>query len=354
MAVDSHVFQPRRQRLEGSEAIISHLKRSDGSSLAHAAAQLMRAVRADEERTFDAVDGEWVPSHPLRAADAPPGPASAPRQNLADALAELRAEVLLLRASHQRLKERVVSLESQLANGEPPAPRAARVASPLASLVPPARVRAAPAAPAAAPVAAEAPAPARDKGTLTSGREPDPPPLADSIANRMGGVAPDRDLAQPPSVTIELGDDLQILEALQELFGGDPGYGISSEPLPDSALELAALYACILVDDDGREVGAVLADIRATAGLGGRLAGLPSTLIEEQSKTGVLSEAVTAAMSEVCNTLSGVLSRVAGNCNVRSTPLESFPADRLRWVGTAKNCIALEKRRGGTFWIVSR
>ena len=98
----------------------------------------------------------------------------------------------------------------------------------------------------------------------------------------------------------------------------------------------------------------MLADIRATANLGGRLAGLPSSLIEEQSKTGVLSEAVTAAMSEVCNTLSGLLSRVRGNCNVRSTPLESFPADRLRWVGSARNCVALEKRRSGTFWIVTR
>jgi hypothetical protein len=349
--VDNHVFQPRRQRLEGPEAIISHLKRSDGSTLAHAAAQLMRAVRVDEERTFDAVDGEWVPSHSLRSAEFAPEPTgSAPRQNLAEALAELRAEVLLLRASHHRLKQRVISLESQLANGEP---RAARAVAPLTSLAPPERVRAA----APVPVVADVLASHRDRGTLASGRETEAAadPFAEAaIGNRVGGVAPALDLAQTPSVTIELAKVEQVLEALQELFGGDPGYAISSEPLPDSALELAALYACILVDDDGHEVGAVLADIRATAGLGGRLVGLPGSLVEEQSKTGVLSEAVIAAMSEVCNTLSGVLSRVTGNCNVRSTPLESFPADRLRWVGTAKNCQALEKRRGGTFWLVTR
>jgi hypothetical protein len=167
-------------------------------------------------------------------------------------------------------------------------------------------------------------------------------------------VAPARKPLEAPAVTIELGQQAQVLEALKDLFGADPGFAISAEPLPDSGLELAALYACILVDDDGNEVGAVLADIRATANLGGKLAGLPSSLIEEQSKTGVLSEAVTAAMSEVCNTLSGVLSRVSGNCNVRSTPLESFPADRLRWVGSARSCMALEKRRAGAFWIVTR
>jgi hypothetical protein len=224
------------------------------------------------------------------------------------------------------------------------------------SLAPPPRVRGAEPAPAPASVAKAAPAPVRDH-TLATGREPEPaaaPIEQPSIANRVGGVAPARAQVEALGVSIAIGDQADVLEALKELFGADPGFAITSEPLPDSALELAALYASILVDDDGNEVGAVLADIRATANLGGRLAGLPSSLIEEQSKTGVLSEAVTAAMSEVCNTLSGLLSRVRGNCNVRSTPLESFPADRLRWVGSARNCVALEKRRSGTFWIVTR
>jgi hypothetical protein len=362
--VDNHVFQPRRQRLEGSEAILSHLKRTgDSVGLAQAAAQLMRAVRSDEERTFEAVDGEWVPSQAMRAAEGVNESWSPPRQNLADALAELRAEVLLLRASHHRLKERVASLESQLLGGGAPAPKPERPRTAAVSLTPAGRARAAEPAPVPMPasVAKAAPAPARDH-TLATGRDPEPaaepaaapaatPP---SIANRVGGVAPARDQVAAPQVSIALGEQGDVLEALKDLFGGDPGFAISKEPLPDSALELAALYACILVDDDGNEVGAVLADIRATANLGGKLAGLPTSLIEEQSKTGVLSETVTAAMSEVCNTLSGVMSRVPGNCNVRATPLESFPADRLRWVGTARSCVALEKRRCGAFWIVTR
>jgi hypothetical protein len=59
-------------------------------------------------------------------------------------------------------------------------------------------------------------------------------------------------------------------------------------------------------------------------------------------------------MSEVCNSLSAVLSRVPGNGQVRARPIETFPADRLRWVGSAKKCMALEKRRAGVFWIVTR
>lgn len=362
MPVDNHVFQPRRQRLEGSEAILSHLKRAgDSVGLAQAAAQLMRAVRSDEERTFDAVDGEWVPSQAMRAAEGVKESWSPPRQNLVDALAELRAEVLLLRASHHRLKERVASLESQLSEGGVPAPKPERPRTAAVSLTPPARVRAAEPVPMPMPMPASvgkaAPAAARDH-TLATGRDPEPAPMPPvtppSMANRVGSVAPARDQVAAPQVSIALGEQGDVLEALKDLFGSDPGFAISNEPLPDSALELAALYACILVDDDGNEVGAVLADIRATANLGGKLAGLPTSLIEEQSKTGVLSETVTAAMSEVCNTLSGVMSRVPGNCNVRATPLESFPANRLRWVGTARNCVALEKRRAGAFWIVTR
>jgi hypothetical protein len=40
--------------------------------------------------------------------------------------------------------------------------------------------------------------------------------------------------------------------------------------------------------------------------------------------------------------------------NLRSTPLESFPAERLRWVASPGTVVAFEKRRAGMFWIVTR
>lgn len=358
--VDNHVLMPKRQRVEGSEAILSHLKRAgDSGVLAQGAAQIMRTGRSDEERAFDAIDGEWVPSQgarqqPEAANDVPAGQ----RQDFESALAELRAEILILRGSHQRLKDRVVALEAELANVEGAPRRAERPARSVArgvSLTPP---RAEPVAVMAPSIRSVRPAPMPfgDQPTLAAAGHAPQPPAEASPPSPLPVQAPARApvAAAPPGTTITLGADSAILESLADLFGGDPGYQVSAEPLPDSALELAALYASLIVNDDGHEVGAVLADIRATASLGGRLSGLPASVIEEQAKTGVLSEAVTSAMSEVCNSLSAVLSRVPGNGQVRARPIETFPAERLRWVGSAKKCLALEKRRAGVFWIVTR
>src|SRR6187549_1191774 len=116
--VDRNVFQPRVQRLEGADAVLQHLKRSgDNPALAAAAGQLMRNARADEDRAFDAVDGDWVPGElgprrePNRPSSVPPG------SSQAGEVAELRAELLVLRASHERLRERVQRLEAQWATG---------------------------------------------------------------------------------------------------------------------------------------------------------------------------------------------------------------------------------------------
>src|SRR5262245_41146728 len=139
--VDNHVLAPKRQRLEGSEAILTHLKRTgEATSLAHGAAQIMRAARSDEERSFDAVDGEWVPSQGSRQNDAANDVSPPQRRDFESALAELRAEILILRGSHQRLKERVVALEAELAavEGAPRrAERAPRSAARGVSLTPP-------------------------------------------------------------------------------------------------------------------------------------------------------------------------------------------------------------------------
>jgi hypothetical protein len=112
--IDRNVFQPRVQRLEGADAVLQHLKRSgDSPALAASAAQLMRSARSDEDRAFDAVDGEWVPGElaPRREVERPSS--IPPGRAHAGELAELRAELLVLRAAHERLRERVQRLEAQ-------------------------------------------------------------------------------------------------------------------------------------------------------------------------------------------------------------------------------------------------
>ncbi len=118
VAVDRNVFQPRVQRLEGAEAVLQHLKRSgESGTLAAAASQLMRASRADDERAFDAVDGEWVPGEISARRDSARPSASPPGAGSAAEVGELRAELLVLRAAHERLRERVQRLEAQLHSG---------------------------------------------------------------------------------------------------------------------------------------------------------------------------------------------------------------------------------------------
>jgi len=111
IAVDRNVFQPRTQRVEGNEAILQQLKRGDNATLAASAQQLIRGLRPDEDHALDLVDGEWVPGKPQEREEPaaceidPPAPAH-------DEIASLQAELRMLRAMHERLRERVVCLES--------------------------------------------------------------------------------------------------------------------------------------------------------------------------------------------------------------------------------------------------
>jgi hypothetical protein len=110
-AVDRDVFQPRLQRLEGAESILAALRRSeDNQQLASGAAHLMRS-RHDDDRAFDAGDGDWVPSDSPDVG-AEPREAELVSSDLARTLVELRAELVVLRASHARLRERVIALEA--------------------------------------------------------------------------------------------------------------------------------------------------------------------------------------------------------------------------------------------------
>src|SRR4051812_37333193 len=97
--VDRNVFQPRVQRLEGAEAVLQHLKRSGDPALAAAAGQLMRGARSDEERAFDAIDGDWVPGELGPRRDGHRPSSMPPGNSQAGEMAELRAELLVLRAS---------------------------------------------------------------------------------------------------------------------------------------------------------------------------------------------------------------------------------------------------------------
>jgi len=303
--VDRNVFQPRVQRLEGADAVLQHLKRSGESpSLAAAASQLMRAARSDEERAFDAVDGDWVPGELAPRRDAHRPSTMPPGSSHASEVAELRAELLVLRASHERLRERVQRLESQwnAANrgrdvlSIPPTPSFANAAG---SDVP----HGAPFATAATPLAATA--------TRVSGE----PSVAQS-GLRLPSVA-------------------AINESLHALIG-DQASVREKRPVVFSPSKLGACWVSRLIDEEGHDVGAIVADRAAAIALGGALMSLPEHELEAQRTQPTPSDDILGAMSEVANNLCEAINQQPGSgVQVRVKPIEPLLPGSLDWAERA-------------------
>ena len=318
VAVDRNVFQPKVTRLEGAEAVLQHLKRmGDNPALAAAASHLMRGPRLEDERAFDAVDGDWVPGEPSRRDSARPS-AHPPGAGHGGELAELRAEVLVLRASHERLRERVQSLESQMSS----AGRGRDVLSipPTPSFVMP-RVSDAPLAP--QPVAFPS-VPAPVAATRISGER-----ATASVA--PGGLSLPSAAAINASLLALIGDGPTVSEKRPVTFS------------PDS---LGPCWVSRLIDDDGADVGAIVANRAAAISLGGALISLPEHEVEAQHELDAPSEDVLGAMSEVSNSLCEAINQAAGATQVRVKPIEPLGPGLLDWVESSGRGMELELSDG--------
>lgn len=322
--VERNVFQPRVQRLEGPDAVIQYLKRNgDSAALAAAAGQLMRVARAEEERYYDAVDGEWVPAEPAaRLGSVRPG---APEAADSRETVELRAELLVLRASHERLRERVQRLESQLSrsgSGE------------VLSLSPtPAVVMSRP---------PEAPRPAESfAATLMQGQAPartdSVPAHAEPLAARS---------APPVGSGLKLPDvaalNLCLLSLIRDSSGVQNKHPVHFEPSG-----LGACWLSRLIDDAGLEVGVIVADQSATATLGGMLISLPEHDIEAQRSEMRPSQDVIGATNEVLNQLCETINEEAAGPQVRIKPIEELTPGLLDWTARASSALELELADGG-------
>jgi hypothetical protein len=327
-AVDRDVFQPRVARLEGTESILAALRRSDeGQHLVAGAAQLMRAPRTDDERAFEVSDGDWVPSTdsglPTRAQVVRDTEAV----DASRALAELRAELAVLRASHARLRDRVVALEASQSGIAQPNLRPTRVTRPQ-------RRRSEPPAP-----FTEAQAPAEplgnNPGFAATQASPGLSGAAGQAAAPAAAASADPQVARSPS-----------FEELARAFAGEqlpPVLGLPSiasvtdcftmlmgtapelEQSPEIAFEsLERGHICKLLDDDGRERGAIMLDLKAAVMLGAALLALPREEALRQVSESEPSEDALLATSEICNNLTGPINAVSGNAHVRSTALTAL------------------------------
>ena len=275
VAVDRNVFQPRVQRLEGAEAVLQHLKRSgDNPALAAAASHLMRSARSEEERAFDAVDGDWVPGELAARRDSTRPSAPPPGGGNAAEVAELRAELLVLRAAHERLRERVQRLESQQhSDGHtrdvlsiPPTPsfvmpKVSDLPKPAATLASggssaPDFVPGTPSVPAAPSGGSSAPAQAAGASSV--------PVQAATQVSGASSVAPSG-LALP---------SVEAVNASLHALIGDVASAQEKRPVAFQPSALGPCWVSRLIDDEGLDVGAIIADLAATLSLGGTLMSL--------------------------------------------------------------------------------
>jgi hypothetical protein len=340
-AVDRDVFQPRLTRLEGSESILAALRRSEeGQHLASGAAQLMRGPRSEDDRAFEVSEGDWVPSadtgSPQR--DRARDPEAV---DMARAVAELRAELAVLRASHARLRDRVIGLEAAQSGLPQPnarAPRGSRA---------PRRRSEPPPGFAEAPVAHDAfannpgfAATQASPGLAAVGAGPGPAPPIAAPNSARSPAAPEAPQALPPGIEemarallgeqrpapLNLPSTTAISECLTILLGHAPQLE-RADPVPFDMIVNGQL--CKLLDDEGRERGAISVDLTAAVMLGAALLALPREEAARQVRAVDPSEDALLATSEICNNLTGPVNAVSGNVHVRSTALVALTASEV-------------------------
>ncbi len=324
--VDRNVFQPRTQRIEGTDAILQHLKRSDSAPLAASTSQLIRGLRPDEEHCFESVDGEWVVKSPDPHESLAPD-ADGNALGVSSEVAELRAELLVLRVTHDRLRERVLRLESQLVNfgdarrSAPPVHAVGSLSLPKIEL---------PSAP---------PEPVLGVGKHSWDASPvsDAPPPSNRPAPRI---------KFPPVSAINgclralIGDKVSVKEKKIAEF---------------TPIEGEAYWLSPLIDDDGVEAGMIVTDAIATVTLGGQLMMLPPQELDEQRKNRKPSQDAIEAMSEVSNNLSAAFNHLPDAIRLRVKPIEPLAPGALDWVTPEIHKVQLEVAGGmGNLFLFSR
>jgi hypothetical protein len=344
VSIERNVYQPRTQRLEGSEAILQHLQRStDNPALASAASALIRGLHPNREISFEAVESEWVACHTA-------GPRESCRPSALTAAnetaAELRAELCLLRASNAGLRERLARLEAQfapqrsmqVAMREPNMPRGSAAMpkishAPLAPLPPIAAAQ-------AQPFGGQSTPPASPSLAPSASLHPDEPGEPKVPAATLAGK-----LKLPPA--------LAVGSCLNTLIGRK----LNARELGRVAFPPKSKAPCWfsrLIDDDGNEVGVIVADLLAAVGLGGALMMLPPHELEAQRAAQALSEDVVSAMAEVANNLSATINQQPEAVHVRVGPLEQMSNGNLDWAKKPSDALTLELAGIGHLFLFAR
>lgn len=210
-------------------------------------------------------------------------------------LSELRAELLVMRAAHRALADRVASMEGRAPRVQP--------ASELDAV---------------------------------------PDSLSSAPAEVGAGFAPMR----LPDPAVVLGS-LRELGVALELDVGRPAPSVCEA-------ELAGLYASAFIDAGESAVGAVLVSVPFAARTAGALLGLGEAAISDQIRRGVLQEEAVMAMSEVCRKLCAAVNRSSGAAELRSSELSAFSGESYGFVEQVSSTLCLSDAQGDSIWVVAR
>jgi len=143
-----------------------------------------------------------------------------------------------------------------------------------------------------------------------------------------------------------------VIEMLGELIEGavaSPYHGA-----PPFEAQMPGYYFVTLDDDGGQTVGAMVADARCVAQMGGRLMAMEEDEIIDGMIDGLPCEDMIDGMGEVFNTLNVTVNKVPGNVHVRPSQLVPWDVSKIPWMLECANRLDLQDCYGGKMAFVAR
>ena len=116
---------------------------------------------------------------------------------------------------------------------------------------------------------------------------------------------------------------LQVQRLLGRLLGDSPV--LQKDARRPEVKRIEPSYASVCLDDNGRPVAVMVADLHAALFLGGKLMRKPMGGLEDEAEAGQASDGVVDALSEVFNNLTICFNQIKGNPHIRSQAADAGP-----------------------------
>lgn len=341
------LYRPARAHLTGRDKILQHLEGgAEDTPIRQLIEEMIEKQPKADNLAFDLTD---------EGAEISEEPEDVEERAVAPRVLQLEARV----AAMSRTVENLRRLERRLSAALVKAQRSPAAAAAPASAKP---------AEAAAPEAAEAPAegaapvPMSEPTEEPADAEAEPSPPGEAAAPpgvgeplKIGGMdgtdtPAAEDTGEPaPEAKLQFPDAAAWSEGLEALLGEKLGMTeeASRPPFDDS------YWLCVLVDDAGEKIGAVLADRVAVVNQGGTLMMLGDEVTSEQLEAGEPTEDVLEAASEVFNVQTRCFNEIAGNPHVKTKGIERFDPSTHGWLADAPGRTDLVDENDGRTVLVS-